>query len=190
MDAVVTDTMTDQQNAEIERTVRTETGRLFNFIRKRVRHDDDAQDILQDVFWQLIEAYRRLQTIERVTSWLFQVARNKIADSYRNTKPKASFRPEAEREEGMELNLEDFLPDLSENPEESYMRDVIWNEIEIALEELPQPLRDVFIWHEFEGMSFRDMSELTGDTENALCLRKHYAMRSLRTRLESLYNEI
>ena len=185
MDAVVTDTMTDQQNAEIERTVRTETGRLFNFIRKRVRHDDDAQDILQDVFWQLIEAYRRLETIDRVTSWLFRVARNKIADSYR--KPKASFRTERE---GMELNLEDFLPDLSENPEESYMRDVIWNEIEIALEELPQPLRDVFIWHEFEGMSFRDMSELTGDTENALRLRKHYAMRSLRARLKSLYNEI
>ena len=155
MDAVVTDTMTDQQNAEIERTVRTESGRLFNFIRKRVRHDDAAQDILQDVFWQLIEAYRRLQTIERVTSWLFQVARNKIADSFRNTKPQPSFRTEAEREEGMELNLEDFLPDLSENPEESYIRDVIWNEIEIAVEELPQPLRDVFIWHEFEGMRHR-----------------------------------
>ena len=185
MDAVVTDTMADQQNAEIERTVRKERGRLFNFIRKRVRHDDDAEDILQDVFWQLIEAYRRLETIERVTSWLFGVARNKIADSYR--KPKASFRTERE---GMELNLEDFLPDLSENPEESYIRDVIWNEIEIAVEELPQPLREVFIWHEFEGMSFRDMSELTGDTENALRLRKHYAMRSLRARLESLYNEI
>lgn len=190
MDAVVTDTMTDQQNAEIERTVRTESGRLFNFIRKRVRHDDDAQDILQDVFWQLIEAYRRLETIERVTSWLFQVARNKIADSYRNTKPKASFRTEAEREEGMELNLEDFFPDSSENPEESYIRDVIWNEIEIAVDELPRSQREVFIWHEFEGMSFRDMSELTGDTENALRLRKHYAMRSLRARLESLYNEI
>ncbi len=185
MNAVVAETMADQQNAEIERTVRKERGRLFNFIRKRVRHDEDAQDILQDVFWQLVEAYRRLETIDRVTSWLFRVARNKIADSYR--KPQASFRTERE---GMELNFEDFLPDLSENPEESYIRDVIWNEIEIAVEELPQPLRDVFIWHEFEGMSFRDMSELTGDTENALRLRKHYAMRSLRARLESLYNKI
>ena len=190
MDALATDTMTDQQNAEIERTVRKESGRLFNFIRKRVRQDDDAQDILQDVFWQLIEAYRRLETIERVTSWLFQVARNKIADSYRNTRPQASFRTEGAREEGMELSLEDFLPDLSENPEESYIRQAIWDEIEIAVEELPQPLRDVFVWHEFEGMSFRDMSELTGDTENALRLRKHYAVRSLRERLESLYNEI
>ena len=187
MDIVHSNTMADLQNVEIEKTVRRERGRLFNFIRKRVRHDDDAEDILQDVFWQLIEAYRRLETIDRVTSWLFRVARNKIADSYRNAKPKASFRTECE---GMELNLEDFLPDLSENPEESYIRDVIWNEIEIAVEELPQPLREVFIWHEFEGMSFRDMSELTGDTENALRLRKHYAMRSLRARLESLYNEI
>ena len=190
MDALVAETMTDQQNAEIERTVRKESGRLLNFIRKRVPQDDDAQDILQDVFWQLIEAYRRLETIERVTSWLFQVARNKIADSYRNTKPKASFLAEGEREEGMELSLEDVLPDLSENPEESYIRHAIWDEIEIAVDELPQPLRDVFIWHEFEGMSFRDMSELTGDTENALRLRKHYAVRLLRERLESLYNEI
>ena len=87
MNAVVSNAMADQQNAEIERTVRTERARLFNFIRKRVRHEDDAEDILQDVLWQFIEAYRRLETIERVTSWLFQVARNKIADSYRKKSP-------------------------------------------------------------------------------------------------------
>lgn len=160
------------------------------FIRKRVRHDDDAQDILQDVFWQLIHAYRRLETIERVTSWLFQVARNKIADTYRSKKPEAMLQTKAEREDGTEMNLQDILADLSESPEELYIRDVIWNEIEIAVEELPQPQRDVFIWHEFEGMSFTDMSELTGDTENALRLRKHYALRSLRARLKSLYEVI
>ena len=87
MNAVVSNAMADQQNAEIERTVRTERARFFNFIRKRVRHEDDAEDILQDVLWQFIEAYRRLETIERVTSWLFQVARNKIADSYRKKSP-------------------------------------------------------------------------------------------------------
>ena len=189
MDAVVANTMTDQQNAEIERTVRTESGRLFNFINKRVRDPDDAEDILQDVFWQLIEAYRKLETIERVTSWLFQVARHKIADRYRRAKSVVVV-GKAEREERTELNLEDFLPDVSENPETSYIRDVIWDEIEIAVEELPRPLRDVLIWHEFEGLSFKEMSELTGDTENALRLRKHYAMRSLRARLEFLYNEI
>ncbi len=190
MDAVVFDTMTEQQNAEIERAVQKEGGRLFNFIRKRVRHDDDAQDILQDVFWQLIGAYRRLETIERVTSWLFQVARNKIADTYRNKKPESSLQRKAEREDGTEINLDDIIEGLSESPEEAYIRDVIWNEIEIAVDKLPPPQRAVFIWHEFEGMSFTDMAERTGDSENALRMRKHYAMRSLRERLRSLYDEI
>ena len=190
MDAVISNTMADQQNTEIERTVRTERGRLFNFIRKRVRHEDDAEDILQDVLWQLTEAYHRLETIERVTSWLFQVARNKIADRYRKKSSEVSLRTVAGGGEGTEVNLEDILPDFSESPEEPVIRDAIWNEIEIAVDELPRSQREVFIWHEFEGMSFREMSELTGETENALRLRKHYAMRSLRRRLESLYNEI
>ena len=188
MGAVYTD-MVAGQNIRIEKTVRTERDRLLNFIRKRVRYEDDAQDILQDVFWQLVEAYRRLETIERVTSWLFKVARNKIADGYRKKRPEALPRTAAQREEGLEMSLDD-LPDLTESPEELYIRDVIWNEIEAAVEELPQPQREVFIWHEFEGMSFRDMSELTGETENALRLRKHYAVRSLRTQLESLYDEL
>ncbi len=188
MDAVVSNAMTDQQNTEIERTVRTERGRLFNFIRKRVRHEDDAEDILQDVLWQFIEAYRRLETIERVTSWLYQVARNKIADSYRKKKPEASLQT-AKGGESTEVDFEDILSDFSEGPEELVIRDAIWNEIEVAVDELPPSQREVFIWHEFEGMSFREMSELTGETENALRLRKHYAMRLLRTRLESLYNE-
>ena len=190
MDAVVSNAMADQQNAEIERTVRTERGRLFNFIRKRVRHEDDAEDILQDVLWQFIEAYRRLETIERVTSWLFQVARNKIADSYRKKSSETSLRTVAEGGEGTEVDLEDILPDFSDSPEELVIRDAIWNEIEIAVDELPRSQREVFIWHEFEGMSFREMSELTGDTENALRMRKLYARRSLRKRLESLYDEI
>ncbi len=187
MDAVVSNAMADQQNAEIERTVRTERARLFNFIRKRVRHEDDAEDILQDVLWQFIEAYRRLETIERVTSWLFQVARNKIADSYRKKSPEQTV---GHGGEAIEVDLEDILPDFSESPEELVIRDAIWTELEAAVDDLPQSQHDVFIWHEFEGMSFREMSELTGETENALRLRKHYAVRSLRRRLESLYNEI
>ncbi len=144
----------------------------------------------EDVLWQFVEAYRRVETIERVTSWLFQVARNKIADSYRKKSPEASLRTVAEGGEGTEADLEDILPDFSESPEKLVIRDAIWNEIEIAVDELPRSQREVFIWHEFEGMSFREMSELTGETENALRLRKHYAMRSLRRRLKSLYNEI
>ncbi len=189
MGAVYTD-MVAGQNIGIEKTVRTERDRLLNFIRKRVRYEDDAQDILQDVFWQLVEAYRRLETIERVTSWLFQVARNKIADSYRKKSPETSLRTVAEGGEGTEVDLEDILPDFSESPEELVIRDAIWTELEAAVDDLPQSQHDFFIWHEFEGMSFHEMSELTGETENALRLRKHYAVRSLRRRLESLYNEI
>ncbi len=189
MGAVYTD-MVAGQNIDIEKTVRTERDRLLNFIRKRVRYEDDAQDILQDVFWQLVEAYRRLETIESVTSWLFKVARNKIADGYRKKRPEALPHTTTDRQEGAEVNLDDILPGSTESPDELYMRDVIWNEIEGAVEELPPPQREVFIWHEFEGMSFRDMSELTGETENALRLRKHYAVRSLRRRLESLYDEL
>ena len=190
MDAAYNDTVVGRQNLEIDRTVRKERHRLLRFIRTRVRDEDDAQDILQDVFWQLIEAYRGLETIERVTSWLLQVARNKIVDRYRRNKREAPLRPAAEREEGASINLEDILADLSEGPEKLLLRDAIWQEIEVALEELPPTQREAFVWHELEGMSFRDMSALTGETENALRLRKHYAMRSLRTRLESLYNGI
>ena len=117
-------------------------------------------------------------------------ARNKIVDSYRRKRPEATFRTATEVEEGSALSLEDILPDLTQSPEELYMRDVIWSAIEIAVEELPPPQREVFVWHEFEGMSFREMSKLTGATENALRLRKLYAMRSLRARLEFLYEGI
>jgi len=189
MDAVVSNAMADQQNTEIEKTVRTKRGRLFNFIRKCVQHEDDAEDILQDVFWQFIEAYRRLETIEHVTSWLFQVARNKIADSYRKKSPDAS-RQTVAQGEWMEVDLADIFSDFPKNPEGLVIRDAIWNELEAAVDDLPRSQSEVFIWHEFEGMSFREMSELTGETENALRLRKHYAVRALRRRLESLYNEI
>ncbi len=190
MDAAYDDTLVGRQNLEIDTTVRQERDRLLRFIRTRVRNEDDAQDILQDVFWELIEAYRGLETIERVTSWLFQVARNKIVDRYRRNKREAPLRTAAEREQGTSINLEDILPDFSEGPEEQHIRDAIWQEIEAALEELTPMQREAFVWHELEGMSYREMSELTGESENALRLRKHYAMRALRTRLESLHKGI
>ena len=125
MDAVY-DTVVGRQNLEIDRTIRQERDRLLRFIRTRVPSEDDAQDILQDVFWQLTEAYRGLETIERVTSWLFQVARNKIVDSYRRKKREVPLQTPAEREERASTSLEDILPDLSEGPEALTLRDAIW----------------------------------------------------------------
>ena len=147
MDAPYNDTLVGRQNLEIDKTVRKERDRLLRFIRTRVRNEDDAQDILQDVFWRLIEAYRGLETIERVTSWLFQVARNRIVDRYRSKKRDAPLPTSAEHEGGASINLEDILPDFSESPEEVHVRDAIWQEIEIAIEELPRIQRQAFVWH-------------------------------------------
>ena len=122
MDAAYNDTLVGRQNLEIDKTVRKERDRLLRFIRTRVRNEDDAQDILQDVFWRLIEAYRGLETIERVTSWLFQVARNRIVDRYRSKKRDAPLPTSAEHEGGASINLEDILPDFSESPEEVHVR--------------------------------------------------------------------
>ncbi len=190
MNALFNDALVGRQNLEIDETVRKYRDRLLRFIRTRVRSEDDAQDILQDVFGELIEAYRGMETIERVTSWLFQVARNKIVDRYRRKKREAPLRATAERDDGTDVSLDDILPDLSDGPEALHLRDVIWQGIEGALEELPSSQRQAFVWHELEGMSFREMSERTGETENALRLRKHYAIRALRIRLESLYHGI
>ena len=175
------------QNHEIEDTLRREHGRLLGFIRARVRDEEDAQDILQDVFSRLVEAYRRLESIDRVTAWLFQVTRNRITDLYRKTGTTQARAP-LPRELEAVLNAEDLLPDLSANPEQLVIRNAIWEEIEAALDELPVTQRDAFVLHELEGVSFRDMASMTGETENTLRLRKHYAMRSLRHLLESLHD--
>ena len=164
------------QNFEIEQTVQREGGRLLNFIRMRVRDETEAQDVLQDVFGELVEAYRGVETIERVTAWLFRVARNKIADRYRRRGP--------------DTTVDDLLPDLSANPEVLVVRDDVWDAIQTAIEELPPAQRQAFVWHELEGMSFREMANRTGETENALRLRKHYAMRALRARLAVVYNDL
>ena len=174
------------QNLDIERTVRTEQARLLRFIRTKVRNEDDAQDILQDVFGELIEAYRGLDTIERVTAWLFRVARNKITDAYRRRRPASPDRPVRADTVDTDWALEDLLPDFSQNPEALYLRDAVWDAIQATLEELPTPFRQAWIWHELDGLTFRQMAEMTGETENALRLRKHYARRVLRVRLASL----
>jgi|JI10StandDraft_1071094.scaffolds.fasta_scaffold840612_2 RNA polymerase sigma factor (sigma-70 family) len=192
MESVQHIAMAEEQNARIDQTLKNEGGKLLQFIRKRVRDEDDAEDVFQDVFSQLVESYRGLERIERVTAWLFRVAKNKIADLYRRRRPEPLPRRQADAgDDGPPVAmLEDILPDLSNGPEEAMMRDAIWTAIEEALEELPNAQRQVFVWHEIEGMTFRDMAILTGESENTLRLRKYNAVQFLRRRLESYYLEL
>ncbi len=136
MDAVFPRAFANRQDIEIEETIRKERPRLLNFIRTRVRTEDDAQDILQEVLGQFVETYRGLETIDRVGSWLFRVARNKITDAYRRRKPEAQLQMLGEREHLSEMGLEDVVPTPTEDPEALYMRETIWHAIEAALEEL------------------------------------------------------
>ena len=191
MDTTVVTNMARQQNDAIEKTVLRERSRLLNFIRKRVANDEEAEDILQDVFFQFVEAYRAIESIERVTSWLFTVARNKITDRYRKKKPEPLRRNIAQRDPDEEkLMLEDILPDVTHDQDDELMRAVIMNAVDEALEELPEAQRQVFVWHEFEDKSFKEISALTGDSVNTLLSRKRYAILHLRERLQALYNEL
>lgn len=189
MDSVELISVAKAQNEAIEQTVKKEGGKLLNFIKRQVRDEDDASDIFQDVFSQLTEAYRGLETIERVGSWLFRVAKNKIADLYRRKKPlPISQQQFIEDEDGApSLSLMDILPDLSGNPEDRFLRESLWSAIEAAIDELPGDQRFVFTQHEFEELSFREIAELTGETENTLRMRKYYAVQYLRTRLAEWY---
>lgn len=181
--------MAEEQNREIETTVRKEGGRLLNFIRKQVAAEADAQDILQDTLEQLVGATRGLASIERMTSWLFRVARNKIADLYRRQSREAA-QPYDEEEEDAGPGLQDLLPALGDGPEELLMRETILDAIEEAIEELPAAQREVFIWHEVEGISFREIATFTGETENTLRMRKYHAVQALRSSLLDLYNDL
>jgi RNA polymerase sigma factor (sigma-70 family) len=191
MDTTLITNMARQQNDAIEKTVIRERGRLLSFIRKRVANEEEAEDILQDVFFQFVEAYRAIESIERVTSWLFSVARNKIIDRYRKKKPEPLRRNIAQRDPDEEtLMLEDILPDLTHHQDDELMRSVIVNAIAEALDELPEAQRQVFVWHQFEDKSFKEISALTGETVNTLLSRKRYAILHLRERLQTLYNEL
>lgn len=192
MDTAKHITMADEQNASIDKTVREEGSRLRKFIQGRVRDEADAEDIFQDVFSQLIETYRGLERVERVTAWLFRVARNKIADLYRRPKSTSLDRrqADAEDEDAPVMMLEDILPAFGNTPEDMFMRETISAAIEAAVEDLPRPQREVFIWHELEDYSFKEMAVMTGETENTLRLRKYQAVQYLRRRLEFLYQEL
>src|SRR6266581_2546349 len=176
----------DQRISEV---VKREQSRLRNFIRRRVPDPLDAEDILQDVFYKLVEANRLLMPIEHVTGWLFRVARNRITDLWRKKKPE-SFSDAAVADEGDEvLQLEDLLPSPDAGPEALYVRNVLLDELELALDELPDEQREVFVAHELEGRSFKELSAESGANVNTLLSRKRYAVLHLRERLQSIYDE-
>jgi len=183
--------MSAQRKVVVEQTVAAERTRLFNFIKKRVSDTNDAEDILQDVFYQLWQGYDTIESIEKVTSWMFRVARNKIIDRYRKLKPDSFSKIEGvRRDEDAPLLLADIIGDTSSSPDDVYTRELIWESIEEVLAELPRNQREVFVWHELEDISFREMSERTGASINTLLSRKRYAVNYLRKRLQNLYNEI
>ena len=184
--------MTETQNQSIQETVKKESPRLLDFIRKRIPDANDAEDILQDVFYQLIETYRLMKPIEEVTAWLFTVARNKITDRFRKKKPESLEKQLLynKEEEGKMLNLADILPGQNDSPETKMLRTAVMEELEEALGELPEEQREVFMLHEIDGKSFKEISEITGASINTLLSRKRYAVLFLRESLKELYNEL
>lgn len=178
-----------EQDQRISNVVQREQGRLHNFIRRHVPDPGDAEDILQDVFSELVEANRLLMPIEHVTGWLFRVARNRITDLFRKKKPESWSEATVADDDGGLLSLEDLLPSPEAGPEALYARNVLLAELEQAVDELPQEQRGVFIAHEIEGRSFKEMAAETGVSVNTLLSRKRYAVLRLRERLQSIYDE-
>ena len=179
-----------EQDQRIFETFEREQNRLRNFIRRRVSDQGDAEDILQDVFYELVEAYRLLQPVEQVTAWLFRVARNRITDLFRRKKREESVTEvEALTVDGEILFLEDILPSRDAGPDVAYTRSLLVEELDAALDELPEEQREVFIAHELMGYSFKEIAARTGVSLNTLLSRKHYAVRHLRQRLQAIYNE-
>ncbi len=178
-----------ERDRQISEIIAEERSRLRNFIRRRVPDPRDAEDILQDVFYELVEANRLLMPIEHVTGWLFRVARNRITDLFRKKKPETFSDAAVEDEDGELLQLEDLLPSPDAGPEALYARNVLLDELELAVDELPQEQRKVFVAHELEGRSFKDIAAETGVSVNTLLSRKRYAVLHLRERLQSIYDE-
>src|SRR5207248_1265263 len=178
-----------EQDHQISEIVAEERSRLRNFIRRRVPDPRDAEDILQEVFYELVEANRLLMPIEHVTGWLFRVARNRITDLFRKKKPETFSDAAVEDQDGEVLKIEDLLPSPDAGPEALYARHVLLDELELALDELPDEQREVFIAHELEGRSFKEMAAEAGVNVNTLLSRKRYAVLHLRERLQSIYDE-
>jgi len=179
-----------EQDQRMSEVVKREQSRLRNFIRRRVPDPRDAEDILQDVFYELVEANRLLMPIEHVTGWLFRVARNRITDLFRKKKPESLSETIVAHEDDDELlRVEDLLPSPDAGPDALYARNLLLDELELAVDELPEEQREVFVAHELEARSFKEMAAETGVSVNTLLSRKRYAVLRLRERLQSIYDE-
>jgi RNA polymerase sigma factor (sigma-70 family) len=178
-----------EQDRRISEIVAEERSRLRNFIRRRVPDASDAEDIVQEVFYELVEANRLLMPIDHVTGWLFRVARHRITDLFRKKKPDTFTDVAVEDENGEALRIEDLLPSPAAGPEALYFRNLLLEELEIALDELPEEQREVFVAHELEGRSFKELSAESGVNVNTLLSRKRYAVLRLRERLQIIHDE-
>jgi len=163
--------------------------RLGNFIRRRVPDPGEAEDILQEVFYELVAAYRLFEPVEEASAWLFRVARNRITDFFRKKRPEPFADRAVRIEDGESLGFEDLLPSPDAGPEAEYARSVLLDEIEAALDELPPEQRAAFVGHEIEGRSFKELAADAGVTVNAMVLRKHHAVLHLRRRLQAIRDE-
>jgi len=185
-------TSMNEQDRQISEIVAEERSRLRNFIRRRVPDPSDVEDIVQEVFYELVEANRLLMPINHVPGWLFRVARNRITDLFRKKKPAAlndAAHIESGDDEGDLLQILDLLPSPDAGPEAVYIRNLFLDELELALDELPDEQREVFVAHELEGRSFKELSAETGVSVNTLLSRKRYAVLHLRERLQNIYDE-
>jgi RNA polymerase sigma factor (sigma-70 family) len=178
-----------EQDQRISEAISRDESRLRNFIRRRVADPGDAEDILQDVFYELVEAYRMMKPVEQVTAWLFRVARNRITDLFRRKKREAGSEVGGFAEDGEALLLEELLPSPEAGPDAAYARSVLLDELNDALDELPEEQREVFIAHELMGYSFKELAAQSGVSVNTLLSRKHYAVLHLRERLQTIYDE-
>jgi RNA polymerase sigma factor (sigma-70 family) len=186
---VALERMALEQDQRISEVVKRERPRLLNFIRRRVPDPGDAEDILQEVFYRMVEANRLLMPIEHITGWLFRVARNRITDLFRKKEPENFSDIAIADKNGEDLQFGDLLPSPDAGPEALYARRLLLEELKQALGELPKEQREVFIAHELEGRSFKELSAETGVTVNTLLSRKRYAVLHLRERLQRVYDE-
>ena len=188
MDEVLTTLKTDSPSKKIIQTVKDYGNRLFGFIRGRVKTDEDAEDILQDVWYQLSHAVNA-EDIGQMSGWLFKVARNKIIDKHRKKSTVSLDDLSAETDEG-DYFYKDILLMNESGPEEEYLREVFWTELFSALGELPENQRNVFVWNELEDMTMQEIADKTGEKLKTIISRKRYAVKHLRERLESLYDDL
>ncbi|MDQ2843287.1 MAG: sigma-70 family RNA polymerase sigma factor [Acidobacteriota bacterium] len=189
-EVLITDGVTTDQNRRISETIAREQSRLRQFIHKNVPDNSDAEDIFQEVFYELVDAYRLLKPVEQAGAWLFRVARNRIIDLFRSKRPSVLGNDSMNTtEDGEAHRWEDLLPSPDKGPEAAYARSILLEELDAALEDLPEEQRDVFVAHEIEGRSFKELSEATGVSVNTLLARKRYAVLRLRRRLQAIYDE-